>query len=138
MTLRTRIYLVLALVALLALGGAAVTLTSGLTSAGGSDPTPAAQTCDQQDDEGDDANEGEDDDVQAPSGTLDDGKDLLPDAGISVDQAIAFAKSAASGPVGEVDLEQYQGKLVFNVDVGDKDVKVDAANGRILAVGADG
>ena len=162
MTLRTRVYLVLALVALLALGGAAVTLTSGLTSAGGSDPTPAAQTCDQQDDaddaaegatkeadtddveeecgdenEGDDANEGEDDDVQAPSGTLDDGKDLLPDAGISVDRAIAFAKSAASGPVGEVDLEQYQGKLVFNVDVGDKDVKVDAANGSILAVDAD-
>ncbi len=65
---------------------------------------------------------------------LDDGKDLLPQAGITLEQAVAAAQGAASGPVGEVDLEHYQGKLVFNVDVGDKDVKVDAANGSVLGM----
>ena len=87
--------------------------------------------------EADDVNEAEDGDAQAPSGTLDDGKDLLPQAGIKLDQAIAAAQSAASGSVGEIDLEDYQGKLAFNVDVGDKDVKVNAADGSILAADSD-
>jgi len=162
MVFKKRIYWVMALVAVMALAGAAVTLTTQLTSAGGSTPTPAVQPCDEQDDgddatetaaegqdvddveeecgdqnEADDANEAEDGDIQAPSGTLDDGKDLLPQAGITLEQAIAAAQGAASGQVGEIDLEHWQGKLVFNVDVGDKDVKVDASNGSILAADAD-
>ena len=162
MTIGKRIYWVMALVAVMALAGAAVTLTTQLTSAGGSTPTPAAQPCDEQDDgddatetaaegqdvddveeecgdqnEADDANEAEDGDIQAPSGTLDDGKDLLPQAGITLEQAIAAAQGAASGQVGEVDLEHSQGKLVFNVNIGDNDVKVDASNGSILAADAD-
>ena len=35
------------------------------------------------------------------------------------------------------DLEDYQGHLVFNVDVGSHDVKVDAANGNVLAAPVD-
>jgi len=65
---------------------------------------------------------------------LDDGKDLLPEAKITLHQAVAAAQSAASGPIGEVDLEHTQGGLAFNVDVGDKDVKVDAANGSVLGM----
>jgi uncharacterized membrane protein YkoI len=192
MTIGKRIYWVLALVAVMALAGAAVTIASNMTSAQGSDPTPAVQTCDcaQQDgpddasesaaegadtdnieeecqcgsqdeaddatesaatgpdtdnieqqsgdqNEADDANEAEDGDIQAPSGTLDDGKDLLPQAGITLDQAIAAAQGAASGDIGEIDLEHYQGKLVFNVDIGDKDVKVDASSGSIVSVDSD-
>jgi uncharacterized membrane protein YkoI len=155
MILGTRIYWVLALVLVIALAGAAVTLTSGLTSAGGSDPAPAVQTCDQQD-EGDDAEETEsaldtdnvdeecgdqnaadDASEQHQSGALDDGKNLLPQAKITVDEAIAAARSAASGAVGEIDLEHAGGRLVFNVDVGDKDVKVDALDGSIVAVDSD-
>jgi uncharacterized membrane protein YkoI len=159
MTLGKRTYWVLALVALLALAGAAVTVTSRLASAGGPGPTPAVQTSDQQD-EADDAAEAsaeeadtdnveeqsgdqnetnnaagevEENKVQVPAGQIDDGKGLLPQAGITLDQAIAAAQSAASGPVGEVDLEHYQGKLAFNVDVGDKDVKVDAQTGAVLS-----
>jgi uncharacterized membrane protein YkoI len=64
---------------------------------------------------------------------LDDGKDLLPQAAISEQQAIAAAQGAASGALDEVDLEHLDGKLVFNVDVGASDVKVDAANGAVLA-----
>jgi uncharacterized membrane protein YkoI len=68
---------------------------------------------------------------------LDDGKDLLPQARITEQQAIAAARTAAAGALNEVDLEHAGGKLVFNVDVGDKDVKVDAADGRVVAVGHD-
>src|SRR3989304_583601 len=132
MTISKRLYLVTGLVAVIALAFSAVTLTSSLTSAG----SDAAQTCDQQDEaddaaesateeadtdnieeecgdqnEADDADEGEDNDAQAPSGALDDGKELLPQAGITIEAAIAAAQSAATGPVGEVDLEPPTGRL---------------------------
>ncbi len=70
-------------------------------------------------------------------GTLDDGKDLLPKATISLDAAVSAAQTAATGPVDEVDLEYWNGTLVFNVDVGSKDVKVDAASGTVLDAAAD-
>lgn len=73
----------------------------------------------------------------ADAGNLDDGKDLLPQAGITIEQAITAAKTAATGDIGEIDLEDYNGKLVFNVDVGDQDVKVDASNGTVLGSGSD-
>jgi uncharacterized membrane protein YkoI len=72
----------------------------------------------------------------APSG-LDDGKDLAGQAGISEAQAIAAARTAASGALNEVDLEHRAGRLVYNVDVGAKDVKVDASTGQVVAVDAD-
>jgi uncharacterized membrane protein YkoI len=68
---------------------------------------------------------------------LDDGKDLLPQATISERQAISAAQTAASGAVNEVDLERVGGQLVFNVDVGDADVKVDAATGQVVRVDHD-
>jgi len=211
MTLKKRIYWMVALVAVVTLAGVAVSLTSRTTSAGESTPTPAVESCDQQDgaddaaeatkgeadtdnieqqcgnqneaedgveaanastdtvvpcsdptgaddaaeeanagpdtdnieeqcgdqNEADDVNEAEDGDAQAPSGTLDDGKELLPQASITLDQAIAAAQGAASGALGEVDLEKHDGRLVFNVDVGDKDVKVDASDGSVVAVDSD-
>jgi uncharacterized membrane protein YkoI len=75
---------------------------------------------------------------QAASGSrLDDGKDLLPQAAITEQQAIAAAQTAASGALDEVDLEHRDGTLVFNVDVGKHDVKVDAASGAVIAVDQD-
>ena len=68
---------------------------------------------------------------------LDDGKDLLPQAGITEQQAIAAARTAASGAVDEVDLEHAGKRLVFNVDVGSADVKVDAATGEVVRVDHD-
>jgi uncharacterized membrane protein YkoI len=64
---------------------------------------------------------------------LDDGKDLLPQAKISEQQAIESAQTAASGALNEVDLEHYEGRLVWNVDVGAHDVKVDASTGDVVA-----
>ncbi len=70
-------------------------------------------------------------------GRLDDGAELLPQAGISLAAAIDAATAATDGPVDEVDLEYWQGTLVFNVDVGNDDVKVDAATGRVLGAESD-
>jgi uncharacterized membrane protein YkoI len=72
----------------------------------------------------------------APSG-LDDGKDLASKAGITEAQAISAARSAASGALNEVDLEYRDRTLVYNVDVGAHDVKVDAKSGKVVAVDAD-
>lgn len=70
-------------------------------------------------------------------GTLDDGNNLLPRAGISLSRAVAAAQTAATGAVDEVDLEYWNGTLAYNVDVGSNDVKVDAASGAVLDVSAD-
>ncbi len=69
----------------------------------------------------------------AQASRLDDGAALLPQATITEQQAIAAAQRAASGALDEVDLEQHDGRLVFNVDVGGSDVKVDAATGQVVA-----
>ena len=68
---------------------------------------------------------------------LDDGKDLLSKATITEQEAIKAAQSAATGALNEVDLEYADGKLVYTVDVGSNDVKVDAANGNVVAVDQD-
>lgn len=73
----------------------------------------------------------------ASSSRIDDGAQLLPQAGITEQQAIDAALGAASGKLNEIDLEQYQGTLVFNVDVGQADVKVDAATGDVLGTVVD-
>jgi uncharacterized membrane protein YkoI len=64
---------------------------------------------------------------------LDDGRDLLPQSKISEQQAISAAQTAASGKLNEVDLEHADGKLVWNVDVGSHDVKVDAQSGDVVS-----
>lgn len=79
-------------------------------------------------------NECDDDETTVAAGTLDDGADLLPKANISVDEAISVGQTAAAGDIGEIDLEYFEGTLVFNVDVGDQDVKVDARDGSVLGI----
>ena len=70
----------------------------------------------------------------ARPGSLDDGKGLLPQAGISVKQAVAAAQRAEQGELGQVDLEQRDGTLVFTVDVGSNEVHVNAADGSIASI----
>ena len=110
---------IVAAVAVLMLALTAVTVTARVTNAGGGDGD-------------DDATE-----QQVAPGTLDDGEEFLSRATITLDQAIAAAQGAASGSIGEVDLEEYHGRLAFNVDVGDSDVKIDAATGEVLGIGED-
>jgi uncharacterized membrane protein YkoI len=102
------------------------------------DPAPDSQS--QNEDDADDAAEGDtgDDsaeDENAQPGTLTDGQDLLPQATITLEQAIATAQGAATGELGTVDLEQDGGTLVFEVNVGDQEVYVDATTGAVVSVG---
>jgi uncharacterized membrane protein YkoI len=75
-----------------------------------------------------------DDNHFAAPGSLDDGKDLLPQTTITLAQANATAQRAATGGLGQVDLEHYDGRVVYSVDVGDNEVKVDAADGSIVGI----
>jgi uncharacterized membrane protein YkoI len=71
----------------------------------------------------------------AKPGSLDDGKELLPQTKIGLAQAVAAAQHAQRGPLGQVDLERYGDHVVYKVDVGDREVRVDAADGSIASVG---
>ena len=102
MTLGKRTYWMLGVVVIIAVAIGGATLASGPADSGG------------------------------PPGQIDDGAELLDQATISLEEAIASAQAAFTGQLGEVDLEFYEGQLVFNIDVGDKDVKVDAADGTVL------
>jgi uncharacterized membrane protein YkoI len=68
-------------------------------------------------------------------GSLDDGKELLPQTTISLAAAVAAAQRAATGQLGQVDLERYHGRIVFEVDVGDREVRIDAGDGSVASVG---
>jgi uncharacterized membrane protein YkoI len=72
-----------------------------------------------------------------PPGHLDNGAELLDQAFITIEEAIAAAQAYETGDLGEVDLEDYQGPLVFNVDIGVQDVKVDASDGTVLGSESD-
>jgi uncharacterized membrane protein YkoI len=72
-----------------------------------------------------------DDGHYAKPGSLDDGKEFLSQTKITTAQAVAVAQRSQPGALGQVDLEHYNGKLVYSVDVGDQEVKVDATNGSI-------
>jgi hypothetical protein len=67
-------------------------------------------------------------------GSLDDGKQLLPQTRISVAQAVVAAKGAADGAVGQVDLESSGGRVVYVVDIGRREVGIDAVDGSLAGV----
>lgn len=107
MKLTTRVRAIMGLVVIVAAVGASVALASG---SGSSDGVP---------------------------GQIDDGAELLDQASITLEEAIRAAQGAYEGALGEIDLELYEGALVFNVDIGALDVKVDASTGAVLAGVAD-
>ena len=117
MTIRRSLYLSAAAVALLALGGL-------------STKTVTAERLDAVVDDRDDASDDGDSDDPA----LDDGKALLSKAKLTFDEAKAAAQKANPGAVEEIDLEYWDEKLVFDVDMGAKTVKVDAMDGTVLAI----
>lgn len=119
-----RTYAVFAVAGALAIGGAGIATASNSAQGGGQPAAPPAEK----------------EVIHAPDASgsrLDDGADLLPQAKITEAEAIKAAQTAASGSLNEVDLEDYQGHLVFNVDVGSHDVKVDASSGDVLAAPID-
>jgi uncharacterized membrane protein YkoI len=76
-----------------------------------------------------------DDGKPVQPGSLDDGKELLPETTITLHDAVVAAQRAATGQLGQVDLERYEGGVVYKVDVGDREVRIDAADGSVAAIG---
>jgi uncharacterized membrane protein YkoI len=68
-------------------------------------------------------------------GSLDDGKELLAQTKISLATAVATAQRETTGQLGQVDLERVDGRVVYKVDVGDKEVRIDAADGSVATIG---
>jgi uncharacterized membrane protein YkoI len=67
-------------------------------------------------------------------GSLDDGKDLLPQTTVSLAAADAAAQRVAEGTLGQVDLEHFGERIVYSVDVGSQEVRVDADSGLVVDV----
>jgi uncharacterized membrane protein YkoI len=75
-----------------------------------------------------------DDGHYAKPGALDDGKGLLPQTTISLSTAVSTAQAAATGALGQVDLERSHGTIVYTVDIGGNEVHVDAGSGKVVAI----
>ena len=85
------------------------------------------------DDDGSDDRSGDDGDSDDPA--LDDGRAHLRDANLTFEEARAIAQQAVPGAsIDEIDLEHVNGKLVFEVDAGAKNVKIDAKSGKVISV----
>jgi uncharacterized membrane protein YkoI len=67
-------------------------------------------------------------------GTLDDGQQYLAQTSITTAQAVASARRAWSGQLGQVDLESHGGRIVYVVDVGNREVGVDATDGSVVSI----
>ena len=76
-----------------------------------------------------------DDGHPARPGSLDDGKELLPRTTVPLAAAIADAQRTAQGALGQVDLKERGGRVLYVVDVGDREVSVDADTGAIAGIG---
>ena len=75
-----------------------------------------------------------DDGAYYQPGSLDDGKDLLPQTTVSLADANATAQRAGQGDLGQVDLEHFGDRIVYSVDVGSQEVRVDADSGLVVDV----
>ena len=75
-----------------------------------------------------------DDGAYYQPGSLDDGKDLLPQTTVWLADADATAQRVAQGELGQVDLERFGDRIVYSVDVGSQEVRVDANSGIVVDV----
>ena len=67
-------------------------------------------------------------------GELKDGKKYVGDAKVTLDEAIATAKTKASGDLGPVELDREHGKLQYEVEIGHEVVLIDAETGEVIKV----
>ena len=71
------------------------------------------------------------------NGRLEEGSELVSEASLSVDEAISIAESEASGTAEDAELERQGDRLVYEIEVGETDVYIDANDGSVLAVDSD-
>jgi uncharacterized membrane protein YkoI len=72
-----------------------------------------------------------------PDGRLEEGSELAAEATVSVEDAIAVAQTAATGPVGDVELDRSGDILAYEIEIGESDVYVDAQTGELLSAEQD-
>jgi uncharacterized membrane protein YkoI len=70
-------------------------------------------------------------------GKLDDGQHLVSEASVSPERAVEIAQGVADGRVDDVELDREGGRLVYEVEVGEADVMIDASDGSILSTNDD-
>jgi uncharacterized membrane protein YkoI len=75
-----------------------------------------------------------DDGHYAKPGALDDGRELRSQTSVPLAIAVSTAQKAAAGALGQVDLERYHGGVVYMVDIGAQEVRVDATSGKVVAI----
>lgn len=94
---------------------------------------------DEDDDDSDNDNHRDDDceDETGAPGELVQGEELLPQATVSLDEAIAIAQAEVDGELGTVELEEEDGTLVYEVHIGDHEVVIDATTGEVIEVEED-
>lgn len=81
--------------------------------------------------------EGEEKGMQEEEQGEQDQKNLAAQAKISEEQAKEIAEKAANGTATEAELDEQNGQVVYEVDVGDKEVIVNAVNGKVISIGND-
>lgn len=74
---------------------------------------------------------------ESSNGRLDEGSELASEASVSLDEAIAIAQTAASGTAGDAELERRAEQLIYEIEVGETDVYVDATTGEVLGTDQD-
>lgn len=87
--------------------------------------------------EAQEANEAEEASKVDEANEADEATALASQAKITSDQAKEAAQAEVPGTVTKVELDNENGYLVYSVEVGGKDVKVDAGTGKVLHIEAD-
>ena len=67
-------------------------------------------------------------------GTLDDGKQYLPQTSITTAQAVAAAERALERAARPGRPREHGGRIVYVVDVGNREVGVDATDGSVVSI----
>ena len=68
---------------------------------------------------------------------VEEGQQLLDGQSISVEEAIAAAQNEATGAVDDVEIERRGDRVVYDIEIGETDVVVDAGDGSIVSVRED-
>lgn len=68
---------------------------------------------------------------------IDDGQVYEREASISIEEAISIALNHADGKVDDVDLKHRGGTLVYDIEIGDTDIVIDANDGTVIHIDHD-
>jgi len=68
---------------------------------------------------------------------VEDGQELVGENAISLDEALEAAQGVATGPVDDIEIERHGDRVVYDIEIGNTDVLVDAQDGSIVSTRTD-